>query len=43
MLLFWINCTVLSFSLPSASSEYTCSVTVSSPIVDTKTSTALVG
>lgn len=43
MLLFWINCTVLSFPLPSAGSEYTCSATVSSPVVDAKTSTAWVG
>lgn len=33
--LFWINCAVLSFPLPSASSEHTCSATVSSSIVNT--------
>lgn len=40
-LMCWINCTKLFFPLLSASSGYTCSVTVSSSVINTKTSTIL--
>lgn len=41
MLLFWINCTELLFPFLRATSEYTCSATVSSSVINTKTSAIL--